>query len=309
MQTDTDLERRKSEREVSAGGGALIARGADLVYLAELFYVRLLMLAAGLTVAGGLVSIWFAAISSRRVTILTLVFAAAGIAFGLVALSRPRIVYLWLRYSRPHQLSPLILSIPAVLLNGPDSPSWWVALPLLWVIAFVSSTPVALTAALITAGAYIAGTLAGGEALVHHGDAGILAAAIALAANTLVGRFVAELFVRFILFLHQLEHDIAPRPQRPAIVPNLAKRSSEALSTLRTPSRRASADRLTKLTSRELEVALLLRDGLSHTEIAVALGITTRQVERLLMRARERAGAQTPGELLAMLVNGKLAPD
>jgi DNA-binding CsgD family transcriptional regulator len=67
----------------------------------------------------------------------------------------------------------------------------------------------------------------------------------------------------------------------------------------------ASASRLT---TRQLEVTLLLRDGLRQTEIAACLGISVRQVERLLASARERVDAATTTQLVAMLATGALGP-
>ena len=47
----------------------------------------------------------------------------------------------------------------------------------------------------------------------------------------------------------------------------------------------------TRLTARQLEALLLARDGLMQAEIASCMGISSRQVERLLHDARERVGA------------------
>lgn len=53
---------------------------------------------------------------------------------------------------------------------------------------------------------------------------------------------------------------------------------------------------------------LLVRDGLLQAEIALALGISTRQVERLLASARSRTGTATTSQLVAKLVTERLAP-
>lgn len=184
---------------------ALIRRGADLVYLTEELYLRLFILTLLLTVIGCALSVWFAVIGSHTSLLLTSVIAAVALAFAVFALARARPCYRWLRHSQLRQLSLAAFAIVAVLCNGPDSPSWWVALPLLWVIAAVSSTTLSVTAATVTAGAYLAGTALGGEPLVHNGDAEILGAAVALPGNILIGRLVAEVFARFVLRLHQLE--------------------------------------------------------------------------------------------------------
>jgi len=62
----------------------------------------------------------------------------------------------------------------------------------------------------------------------------------------------------------------------------------------------------TALTSRQMEVTLLLRSGLRHGEIATCLGISQRQVARLAGQARERATAATSSHLVALLTQGRL---
>ncbi len=287
---------------------ALIRRGADLVYLTEELYLRLFILTLLLTVIGCVLSVWFAVIGSHTSLLLTSVIAAAALAFAVLALAKPRPCYLWLRHSRLRQLSPAAFAIVAVLCNGPDSPSWWVALSLLWVIAAVSSTTLSVAAATVTAGAYLAGTALGGESLVHNGDAEILGAAIALPGNILIGRLVSEVFAQFVLRLHQLERRAeAPAPPKPVrVVAGPGISDSPAIP------RPAPADtpkrRWPHLTSRELEVILLVRDGLLQTEIALALGVSTRQVERLLASARSRTGTATTSQLVAKLVTEQLSP-
>jgi DNA-binding CsgD family transcriptional regulator len=289
---------------------ALIRRGADLVYLTEELYLRLFILTLLLTAVGCALSVWFAVIGSHTSLLLTSVIAAVALAFAVLGLTRPRPCYRWLRHSQLRQLSPAAFAIIAVLCNGPDSPSWWVALPLLWVIAAVSSTTLSVAVATVTAGAYLAGTALGGQALVHNGDAEILGAAVALPGNILIGRLVAEVFARFILRLHQLERQAEslapPKPVRVDAGPSIADRPA-------TPRPAPSDTRkrrrpLAHLTSRELETLLLVRDGLLHAEIALALGVSTRQVERLLASARSRTGAATTSQLVAKLVTEQLSP-
>lgn len=288
----------------------LIRRGADLVYLTEELYLRLFVLTLLLTVIGCAVSIWFAVISSRTSLPLTCAIAAIALTGTAIGLARPRASYRWFRHSRLRQLSPVAFAIVAVLCNGPDSPSWWVALALGWVIAAVSSTNLSVTAAAVTAGAYLAGTALGGEPIVHNGDAETLGAAVALPGNILVGRLVAEVFAGFVLRLHQLERQAQtpapPRYVRPTadLIPTdraTAPQSAPA----RTQKPRRSPSRLT---SRELEALLLVRDRLLQSEIALALGISTRQVERLLASARSRTGTATTSQLVAKLVTDQLTP-
>ena len=62
------------------------------------------------------------------------------------------------------------------------------------------------------------------------------------------------------------------------------------------------------LTPRQLEVVLLLRDGLQQPEVAEVLSISRRQVERHVAEARERTGARTAAELVARVVRDGLDP-
>lgn len=54
------------------------------------------------------------------------------------------------------------------------------------------------------------------------------------------------------------------------------------------------------LTPRQVEVTELLAEGYRHQEVADRLGVSVHQVRRLIRQARERAGARTTAELVAM---------
>jgi DNA-binding CsgD family transcriptional regulator len=224
-------------------------------------------------------------------------------------------VYGWLRYSRPRQLAPAVLSALAMVPTGPDSPLWWPALALVILVTSISSLRLSLFAAALNAAGYVAGTVAGGEA-------GILAGAVGFVAYTLVGSFVCEAFARFVLGFAHLER--VTSTGEPRRVSSIVLDDHHAGHVAHSPGsaggrevRRRPAAPLrptvtaaarSPLTPRQLEVALLIRDGLNQSEAAASLGISRRQVERLLGEARERAGASTTSHLMAMLVNAGLAP-
>jgi DNA-binding CsgD family transcriptional regulator len=298
---------------VRAAGAVLVRRGAELVHVVEELYLRLLRLVLAFTLIGCGLSLWFGGLSGRHTPDgLTLGIAVVAAAFACWGLTRTREVYCWLRYDRARQLTPAVFAAVAVLLNGPDSPSWWVALPLLWVVAAVSSTRLTLAAACITALAYATGSLLGGEALLTSGETGILAAAVGLVANTMVGKLAAEVAARFMLHLHRLQCELAGHRPPPLKVVALQLRGvaeSVEPTALRASAQPRRRCHLGRLTTRQLEVALLVRDGLRQAEIALCLGISPRQVERLLHEARARTGASTTSQLVAMLVTGRLAPE
>lgn len=297
--------------------GRLITRGAELVVLAEELYLRLFVLALAFALVSGALSIWFGVGSAAPLAV-TLPFALAVGAFAVAGLLRPRQVYSWLRYSRPRQLAPAILSALAMVPTGPDSPLWWPALALVILVTSISSLRLSLLAAALNAAGYVAGTVVGGQAIIRGGQAGILAGAVGFVAYTLVGSFVCEAFARFVLGFARLERETptgGPRrvssivlddpaaPSRDTDADGVKPRSvASPLPTVTAPARASP------LTPRQLEVALLIRDGLNQSEAAASLGISRRQTERLLGEARERAGASTTSHLVAMLVNAGLAP-
>ncbi len=292
-----------------SAAGPLVRNGAELVHLTEALYLQLFRMVMALTLAGCVLSIWFGALADRGApSALTLVFAGGGIAFAAAGLARPDHLYGWLRYSRWRQLTPAAVAATMVAVNGPDSPSWWVAMPLLWVVADLAPNGLALAAAAVTSLAYLAGTVLGGEALIQSGNAGILAAAVALFVNTAIGRLAAEVFGRFVLRLGRLASAQADVSAKPVPVPNLAGAHSETPAPTHARRRPRRTVGPLGLTARQLEVALLVRDGLRQSEIALCLSISPRQVARLLTDARERTGAASTAHLVAMLVAADLTP-
>ncbi len=280
-------------------------RGTELVHLAEELYVRLFAVACAMSIAGAGLGLCFAMLNRGSPSATTVAFAAAAAAFGVTGLTRPRELYRLLRTRPALQLAPAALGAIAVLLDGPQSECWWAALPLLWVVCTLSSTRAAVAAAVATAAAFAAGTLLAGQALASSTDLGALPATFALPAYTLVGRVLVDGFAGLVL---GRVRDSARRRPAPIRVPGSAAAPAGPVApapaaTARRPSRPAS-----RLTARQLEVALLLRDGLRQTEIAACLGISSRQVERLIASARERVGAATTTQLVAMLAGGALGP-
>ena len=206
-------------------GSGVFRCGAEVVHLAEALYVHFLQFVLAVLLVGcGLAVTLGSQNSAGPPRPLTLALAALGAAFSIFGLARSRAVYRWLRYNPLHQITPAVIAAIALTINGPDSATWWEALPLLWIVAVVSSTRLTLAASLITTAGYLAGTLLGGESPIPQGDNGILSAAIGLPVNAMAGRYASEAFARFVLRLHRLERQITT-PDRPLAVPNLAPRT------------------------------------------------------------------------------------
>ena len=301
--------------------GALIQRGAQLVHLCEQLHLRLFTLALVLLGAAGIVSVPLAHTNPREhAGALTIILCALALLAAACGLARRRQVYLWLRRDHAHQLTPALIATVIVLADGPYSPCWWVALALALTVATVSTTGPTLIAGVLTASAYAAGTLLRGASLLPGGDGEYLTVLGGLIVNPLIARAVIETFARFVLRLHRLEQEAVsatPRPIRvvaavtashavenPAPEDERPQREHTRAATRPSP-RRSDAS---LLTARQLQVVLLARDGLRQAEIAACLGISARQVERHLEQARGRVKAATTAQLVAMLVDGRLAP-
>lgn len=288
-----------------------IRLGAELVHLAEEFYVRIFAVGCAILIAGCGLALCFATLDRGVPGPTTALLVAASAAFAVAGLARPRGVYRRLRSRRALQLAPAALGAFAVLLDGPESECWWIALPLLWIVATLSTTPLAVGAAITTATAFVTGTVLGGQALITPGDLGVLPATVALPAYTVVGHVLVDGFAALVLGRHHVALEVAQHVPPPLRVANLATpapatRPASAVPATTTRARRPRP--ASRLTARQLEVTLLLRDGLRQTEIAACLGISVRQVERLLAAARERVQAATTTHLVAMLASGALTP-
>lgn len=284
--------------------------GAELVHLAEELYVRLVRVGFACLLVGCGLTLWFATLERGAPGATTLPFVGGAGLLGVAGVARPASVYRLLRSRRSVQVAPAAFGALAVLLDGPDSQCYWIALPLVWIVAAVSSTSLAVGAAVVTGLAFLVGTIVGGQTPLGPQYSGVLPTAVGIPAYTMVVRVLVDGFAGLVL-RHELI--VEARQQRPSAlrVTNLA--ATAAAGTAHGSSRpaaRRSPRSASRLTARQLQVALLLRDGLRQTEIAACLGISVRQVERLLGAARERVGAVTTCEFVAMLARGALAsPD
>lgn len=319
-----DPRRHRSET------GTMIGCGAQLVHLTEQLHLRLLVVVLVLLGAAGVFSVPLAqADLHEHPHPLTFLFSALAILAAAGGLARRRQLYLWLRHDRARQLTPALIAAAIVFADGPYSPCWWIALALLLTVSLTSTAGPALFAGALTASAYAAGTLLRGAPLLPGGDSEYLTVIAGLLANPLITRALIESFARFTLGLHRLEQNaraasasqpvrvratvadaVADGPTKAGRTADASTPSSTALPTraTATPGER-SRHRASRLTARQLEVALLARDGLRQAEIAECLGISARQVERHLEQARRRVHAQTTAHLVAMLVAGALAPE
>ena len=192
--------------------------------------MSLFVAALGTLIAGCVLTLWFARLDDSSPGSTTAFFVAVSACVGLAGLIRPRPAYRWLRSRTALQLAPAALGSVAVFVDGPESQCWWIALPLLWVVVTVGTNRSAAAAAVVTASAFLAGTIVAGQPLAGRGDTGVLPAAVGLVAYTLLACVTVDGFVG--LVLGRSERVRAPRQRRtrPVRVPNLAAATAPATS-------------------------------------------------------------------------------
>jgi DNA-binding CsgD family transcriptional regulator len=287
-----------------ARNACLIRSGADLVELVEQLYRRLFDVTLRLIVGGAALSTLFAGLRSADWHDgLTAALAIGCTAAALLTLRSSPAAYSWLRQRAWRPGIPAALGSFLLLVDGPAGPLWFVALACIAATSVLASRRQTMSLALLASGSYILGTLLPGASLITQHDPGRIAAAAGLTLDGLLCVAVVEWLARFVLRLHKLELEAIARVQPPLYVGNVGATKQSEPTTRQSPPRGVS-----RLTARQLEVVVLLRDGLRQDEIAECLSISARQVERLVADARARVDAHTTAGLVALLVSGGLVP-
>lgn len=298
---------------LSAPAGELTVRsGGEAVGLTEVLYVRLVVIVLhGLVmVSAGAVVIAFVRTSEAnfaRTTALAVLVAL----LAVVALRARVRVYRAMRRRPLLSLAPPLLALAALIVDGVShSPISYIAAVCVAMTGFVSGRGWALAAAtLVSVGAVTAAMLRIGPGAldsVGQGTSGYFVWA-------LVSSGLAEAFVRMTMRLSRIP-PATNDDQGPLRVRNLAGDAAIASATP-TSSRQSSESgegapprAASCLTARQLQVVVLLADGLQADAIALRLGISTSTVYRYVERAKERAGVMTRSELVSLAVRERIVP-
>lgn len=294
-------------------GASLVHRGAELVELSERFY-------AGAFV-GGIVFVGLAGVaalgllplrqSEARYDSVTVVITALLVAATPLAVARAGALYRVLRRREPTHL--VIVAVAAALVVSPlRSELWWPSCALLMLLATLAPLRRIL-------GYCVVVLLANLAAHVVAGDIGTTPPV------TIIGLWVGYVFwsSSSALFVELLAAHVLRlnTHQTPSLLPPLKVDTTDRSDTQpRTdvardaaPSRadvtRAAAPATTRLTARQLQVVVLLADGLRYDEVAACLAISVRQVGRHVSNAIDRLGLHNANELIAVAVADGLVLD
>jgi DNA-binding NarL/FixJ family response regulator len=299
----------------------LVGNGRELAFLAERFYQGVFaMSAAGTAGVAVLVGIVFAPLEPGHLMLVTAGAAAVeALLAGLVVRHRRRI-YVRLR-TRPAGLL-VIASVGGLLLAASNPRAGPLALPTsltLGLAAAAANLRWTTACAGILGIAELVGDQVWGDPIFSLTNA-IAANQIIGAVSYLVWALVAAVAVdRLARFVLRLNRAVATQPPEPPV--RVASKLGEepaarhgAPLALPRPALEEgakldlSSEVSRRLTARQLQVAVLLRDGLRHEEIARALAITERTVRRHAADAIKRLGVANARELVAVLVAAAIVP-
>lgn len=292
--------------------GALIRRPAELVELSELVYRGIF--SAGLVVASigtGYAAI-LATLQPAGHRLISILVCSLLLIAEFVAWRRRVDAYGALRRRPWLMLIPGLVVGAAAFVTGSHNEQAFYVLVLLIGPLGVASSLRAVGAAALVAGV--------GLAAPHALDGSwTIGMAVAAAVCPPLFWLIVEQLARFMLRLHRtmrVDHD---PPAAPLRVRNLADDGPPAWS--------ASADReppdnepeglampdlaqaaRDTLSSRQLQVMLLVAEGLQNVEIARCLDIGAAQVGRHLSNARRKAGVATDAELMAWAKRHGIVP-
>jgi DNA-binding CsgD family transcriptional regulator len=188
---------------------------------------------------------------------------------------------------------------------------WYPSVGVLTVVAVAAGPRAGLVAAGVVAAGYLVGVELHGGSVFSSGDSRPVTEFLGLPLWTATAGGLVEWLARFILRLNRSQRHTAPvqddsetaRPPR-TDAGGKAKHSDALAVAAEHP-----AAHIPDLTARQLEVVLLLRDGLHYDEVAAVLGISVRQVQKHTAAARERLHARTTGEVVARVVAAGLVPE
>ena len=288
-----------------------IRSGREIVALAEELYLRLFVIAlgglqfvCGLAIVVSLVRTSDA--SFTRTTALALSLAAV----AAIVLRAPLPCYRAIRLMPILSLTAPLLALCALGVDRVShSPLSYAAAVSIAFPAFVCGRRWALAAAtLISAGAV-------SVALVDSGTSALNSVGQGTAGYFVWALVLAGLAERFAQLTMRMPHGITspPRPEPPVQVPNLAAKPVPAKAGQPDPTAPVSppdelAGDVGMLTARQLQVVALLADGMRAEEIADLLAIKTATVYRHVQIAKERAGAATRIDLVALALRSGLVP-
>lgn len=273
------------------GGGRALVRVSERFYAGEL-RVTLALIVIAAAVAAGVGALGALGSGSWISVALALLVAV----FAVVAVPRAEALYTAMR------AQPLLGLLPAGMVGallaidgGLDSPLYIPAQAVPVMAALTGSIALAVGASGVMGFLYLAGVAASGRPL--SGEDQFLVAASVLGFLAWAGLFgyFAHALTAFVMRLPMIvTPETLPRD------PKSVRVGARVVSDARRP-REEPAELPFRLTARQLQVAVLVAEGMTSAEIARELGIATATVDRHVTAAMRRAGAASRSHLAALV--------
>lgn len=295
-------------------------RPGELVAVGELLYQRVFSLAVwGIGLAASMAAIAAIARTREADLLRTAVLATLLIAMSYVLGRTSARVYRAMRRQPALCLAPTAVALLCVCLDGINhSPLSFPAGVTVAVAAYACGTRWGLAAAaLLAVGVITATAMSGGPPLRFQGASDIPSVTPGAAGYFLYALLVGILGDRFAKLALHLNTATGPSRKPPMPVPNLADpaafdgregESAEPDAQQDATSLRPAAidGPLGRLTARQLQVVLLLAEGLRATEIAHRLGVRPKTVYAYVHQATRRTGTQNRNELVTLAAEAGL---
>lgn len=286
--------------------------GAELVELSERFYRGVFV---GALIFVSLASAAALALMPTRNSVpsagppITIVIAVLLIAVAPLAIWRAAPLYRLLR--RQPRLELLLLVLAAALLVYPlRSELWWPACGLLMLLAAIAPLRRALTYCLAALLANLVAHMIAGD-LTETPPVAIIGLWIGLVFWTATFGLMTD---RLAIALMRIAVSAPSTPSRPVRVAAWTPGGAAAGDASESPPLTAEGDEpaatvgVGRLTARQIQVVVLLADGLRYRDIAACLSISEGQVQRHASNARARLCVASVGELVALAVADGIVP-
>jgi DNA-binding CsgD family transcriptional regulator len=309
-----------------------VRSGAELVALSERFYDRIFVGALSFVALSTLTALAFLPLRSSakagRPPSSTVAAALIVLLLAGLAIWRAHDVYRLLRRRPQLEIVPVLIAAALLSVASPlRNELWWSACAILMALALLMSLRRALASCLIVLIANVTAHLVAGD-LPHTSTVGIVGLWIGLPFWTAMAAIVPDRMASHILRLNVARDPPRPPPQRvtawTTTAPTKPPAPADEVSTASgdvprsagdddreeatSPAPVASADQISRLTSRQLQVVALLADGYRYRDIAACLSISAGQVHRHVTNAVARLGVRSVNELVAVGVAEGLVP-
>lgn len=324
MVSERDLipAQRSSPSVAERPSTAVVRCGAELVGVTERFYVGLWTVALAFVVFASLAALLVLQVHPRPQGALAaaeIVMTGLLVPLAVMAVWRAQALYRLLRRRPLLELGPVAIAVALIAQPDMAGDLWWPSCSILMALAIVAPLRRTVVYGAIVLTSNLAANVVAGDLDVRPAVA-IIGLWIGYPVWLGIVAVGAALLARHLLTLNTGPPPPreAPRRVRAWTTPRDSHAAETTANAVDAPNGEAVSTEGTqapnrvatqRLTARQLEVVMLLADGMRHREIADCLSISERQVQRHIAQAAARVNVRNSYELVALVVSDGLIPD